>query len=86
MKFLLRNSPWKIGDVVRVVHHSFEPRAIGLVFKIHRFSSMDFSGHCPVVRNPWHDPTDSDWKSAILLRFDPDWLVEATILDHLAMI
>ncbi len=77
---------WKMGNVVRVVHHSYERRAIGLIFKIERFSSMDYLGNLPMVRNPWHEKTEPRWKSPIWLRFDPDYLVEANVLDKLAAI
>jgi hypothetical protein len=76
---------WKKGDVVRVLYHSNQPLAVGLVFKIERFSSMDHLDHCPILKNPWYDPQDR-MRSPTYLRFQPDWLVEADALERMTVI
>ncbi|MGD9730204.1 MAG: hypothetical protein AB7L09_02625 [Nitrospira sp.] len=78
---------WKVGDVVKVVYHQFEPRLIGTVFRIELFSTMDFLGDHPLLKNPYYEQSsDKVWKNCLYLRFPPDWLVEADVLEQLTVV
>lgn len=80
-----KGSVWNRGDVVRVMYHPHEKRAVGMIFTIETFSTMDFMGGHPTVENPWHNRNEG-WKSPINLRFAPAWLTSADVLDRLAAI
>lgn len=75
---------WKVGDVVRVLYHPDCPQVVGHVFKIERFSTMDYLDHCPLLLNRWRSASNP--RSPIYLRFQPDWLIEANALERMAVI
>jgi hypothetical protein len=79
---------WQYGDWVRVVHHP-DRRAVGWVFQIDRFSSMDGLSDHPVISNPFRKGLGA-WRGRhlepMLLRFHPDGLEEASVLDRLSQV
>ena len=84
---------WKVGDVVRVVHHRspwLYKHVIGMVFRIERFSTMDYCEDCPTIPNPLFDRHETDRKRRMMqpmyIRFEPEWLEEAGVLDQLTII
>ena len=80
-------SGWRVGDIVKVAYHDFEPRIIGHVFKVETFSTMDWLEDYPTIVNPFRDETQSPiQRGPINLRFKPDWLTEANVLERLTVL
>jgi len=78
---------WRKGDVVKVIgYHPWVSQAKGMIFTVERFSTMDGMEHHPIIKNPWREHGAGVSGGPLNLRFEPDWLVEASVLERLSSV